>query len=231
MNSTVSFILLESPSNFSVFIPPIPTCFLILSLHLSYFGHTIRKWCTVSCLFHIPGMLMLNRSRYSLSEFCPVLNRAIQAMCICLWRFLYIRELGFVRLGICFVMFHFVMFRRCFTVSFPFNHCFCCSRLIAWCISFTRADLRIVGRTGLIFSNAAFFAAWSALSFPSIPMCPGTHWNCMTYDGVLRYRVLISSRIRLMMACPDWRFGLTSDFMEGWLSEKIQNSVCVRSLA
>ena len=44
-------------------------------------------------------------------------------------------------------------------------------------------------------------------------MCPGTQASCNAYDGIARYSISISSRIRLMIACPDWRFGLVSDFM------------------
>jgi hypothetical protein len=70
---------------------------------------------------------MLNRLRYPFSETCPVLNLAIQAMCIRLLRFSYICELGFVRFGFSFVMFRFVvfrfvMFRRRDAVLLPLIH-------------------------------------------------------------------------------------------------------------
>ena len=126
MNSTVCFTLLWSPSNFSIFIPPSPTPFLILSLNLSYFGHIIKKWCTVSFASlhpgHVASFMMLNRSRYPFSETCPVLNRAIHAMCIRLLRFPYIRELGLVRFGFRFVIFRFVMSRRCLAVFLLLIH-------------------------------------------------------------------------------------------------------------
>jgi hypothetical protein len=42
-----------------------------------------------------------------------------------------------------------------------------------------------------------------------------THLNCMAYVGVVRYIASISLKIRWMIACPDWPFGLARDFMAG----------------
>jgi len=95
----------------------------------------------------------------------------------------------------------------------PLVHCslHCC--FMVWWIVFDLATLRLVFHVGLIPCSAASFVASSAFSFPTIPMCLGTHSSCSLYNGNVSYNASISSRMHLMIHCPDWHFGFASDLM------------------
>src|SRR5271154_3472918 len=108
------------------------------------------------------------------------------------------------------------MFRNLQAVLRPLVHPSFHCRFIAWWMAFALADLRLGFLAGLILCIAASLAASSAFSFPSIPLCPGTHSSCSSYDGLVSYNVSISSRIRLMIDCPDCRFGFASDLIADW---------------
>ena len=113
-------------------------------------------------------------------------------------------------------------------VFLPWVHSSLHSLLIVWWIAFAFADLSVVCHGPLLMRSvcvAAFFAALSAFSLPSIPTWPGTHSKHSVYAGLVRCSSSISSRIRLMIDCPDWHRGLSIDLIAGWLSVKIRHLI------
>ena len=175
-NSIVSLTILGLPSRFCalMFLHPIFLCSSFLAF--SCLRQSSRKCCTVSVLcphLHCGSSIMLDRYRYSLSPQCPVHSCVSVAPC---FRF---RELcSFV--PVCTILVWGVWL--CLVVDFSVFQDSIVFFVISAFITIICDDFSLHTSTGdspCSFSFAARFASSSALSLPSMSMCPGTHsiWN------------------------------------------------------
>ena len=164
-----------SPSSTLVRIPCAPTFLLSLSLSSSYNSQFSRKWSTVSFPAphsHSEVSMILKRRRYSFKWQCPVRNLEIHTTCSRCCRALY--SLSPVVVPGCWLK-----FRRRFAVCLPVFHSVSHLVFIVVWTDLFWADLILMLGITVLFGVAAAFAAWSACSFPSMFLWPGTHSMCM----------------------------------------------------
>ena len=134
-----------------------------------------------------------------------------------------------------FLLFSHVDFMFCYCVLFDeavaswenFSCVFCCISLLI---------VSKVGVVCLFWSVVPFFANRSAVSFPCIPMCEGTHWKAIVLPCLLRsFIVLLGSFTVWIVAClfqaTVWMADLESTRRTAFLKAVGLRSSCCSALA
>ena len=137
---------------------------------------------------------MLKRCRYPFRWQWPVRRRMIHTTC---FRCNPPYSLGPVVIPGCLLI-----ARSRFAFSLPIFQLFSHFVLAMDLIDLFWADF-IFMAGGVVMAVAAVFAAWSACSFPSMFLCPGTHSMWMVHVGLASWILSIVFRISLTIYWPD----------------------------